>query len=191
MSRTYIDDLFDALQKGDDRAMEALLPRLRERISHVAKQRLGGARVEDVVQETLTTLWEKRDSIDVPGRVLPFLFRVLRNKIGNAYMRVRREQEREGDRGALEEFPGDPVTDDPGVLFENDELQRSIEKALQVCVNENAVQGRVLLLLFEGRTASEISTELGGTPVSTVRTIIHRGRKRLKEILMRDFKIAL
>ena len=110
MSGTPIEEVFDALRRGDQSALQKFFPRLRERLFHLAKQRLGGDRAEEVVQETLTTLWERRDSIEDAGHLLPFLFQVLRNKIGNAYMRAQKERDRKGEQDRLESIPANPHT---------------------------------------------------------------------------------
>ncbi|MFC2171541.1 RNA polymerase sigma factor [Acidobacteriota bacterium] len=191
MSGTPIEEVFDALKRGDEPALQEFFPRLRERLFHLAKQRLGGDRAEEVVQETLATLWERRDSIEDAGHLLPFLFQVLRNKIGNAYMRAQKERDRKGDQDKLERLQANPPVVDPAILTEAGELQQIVAKAIKTCVEENEKQGKVLLLLHEGRTASEIGVELGNIPISTVRTLIHRGRKRLKEILKNDFQLDL
>ena len=38
-------------------------------------------------EKVWSTMWEKRDAIRDPGHLLPFLFQVLRNKIGNVYLK--------------------------------------------------------------------------------------------------------
>ncbi len=72
--RSLAESLFDALRDSDGTALRALLPPLQGRLQVVAKQRLSESLAEDAVQETLATLWRKRDALESAGHVLPFIF---------------------------------------------------------------------------------------------------------------------
>jgi RNA polymerase sigma factor (sigma-70 family) len=188
---TPIEDLFDALRKGDEKALERLLPPLRERIVRLAKERLGEAGLaQEVVQETLSEVWAKRESIRDAAHLLPFLFQTLRHKIGNCYLRARRERARSadlqvGDRAAPRE------AGNPERIAEAEELRRSMIMAIKKCAAEHPMWGEVLRLLRSGRSASEIRDALGDVPMATIHTRIHRARARLREILRDEFQIDL
>jgi DNA-directed RNA polymerase specialized sigma24 family protein len=188
-NRTPIDKLFDALKKGDEAALQDLLPPLRERISLVAKRRIRGVRSEELTQETLSTLWEKRDSIRTPDHLLPFVFQTLRFKIGDVLMEIQREQRRQAAEADLHDLPADPPTAHPERLTEARALDLIFDRAIATCIAENRVWGRVLQLLRQGCSREDIRRELGNVPMATVYTRIHRARKRLKEILEEDFGI--
>jgi DNA-directed RNA polymerase specialized sigma24 family protein len=191
VNETSIDGLFDALQEGDERALQKLLPPLRVRLARLAKQRLGGQEVEEVVQETLSTLWEKRQSVREPGHLLPFLFQTLRHKVGSAYLRARRERMRRGGESGLRHASTDPAKDNPEALLVAAEVESKVMRAIQACAAESQALGEVLLHLREGRSAAEIQGELGDIPIGAVRTRICRARKRLREILREDFHLDL
>jgi len=191
MRRAPIEELFDALQTGDKAALDHHLAPVRVRLCRLAKQRLGESDVDEVVQETLSILWEKRGAVREPGHLLPFLFQILRNKIGAVYLRARRERDRWGDASKLETMAADRLTVHPEALLLAAEHEGIVMKAIQKCAVENDGFGQVLRMLREGSPAVEIQTELGDLPIGAVRTRICRARKRLREILREDFHFDL
>jgi len=87
------NDLLAKAQKGDVSAQNELIRNLDVRLRPVAKYRLVGWRheeVEDLLQDTLTTVFEKIQQID--SNPDHFALQVLRNKIGNAYQRWQRRK---------------------------------------------------------------------------------------------------
>jgi DNA-directed RNA polymerase specialized sigma24 family protein len=188
---TSIEGLFEALRRGDGNALHVLLPPLRVRLTRLAKQRLEGEEAEEVVQETLGTLWEKRLSVRDPGHLLPFLLQTLRYKIGNAYLRARRERSRRSDEDGLPEAAADPSKVHPEALLAASEAESIVARAIQACAAESQVLGEVLQHLREGKSPGEIQRALGNPPMGTVRTRICRARKRLREILREDFHLDL
>ena len=189
--RTSIEELFDALQGGDEEALERLLPPLRVTLTRVAKRRLGGQDVEDVVQETLGTLWKKRESIRERRHLLPFILQILRNKIGNTYLRPRRQRGTRSGEGRLESVPANPETVHPEALLAAAEFDDIVTKAVGKCAAENPGFGEILRLLREGRSPADIRGELGSIPMGAVRTRICRARQRLREVLREDFQVDL
>lgn len=188
--KSPMDDLHDALVRDDEAALRALLPALRERLARLAKQRLPEASAEDVVQETLETLWRRRDQLRDAGHVLPFVFQVLRNKIGNAYQRLDRQRATERPERDCPDNPG-PAHAHPYRIVAGAQLERILREAIDRCAAEHELWGRVLRFLSEGKSPAEIHSALGDVPMATVHTRIHRARQRLKEILARDFGVDL
>jgi RNA polymerase sigma-70 factor (ECF subfamily) len=189
--RTPIEMLFDALRSGDESALEQFLPPLRERISRLAKRRLGDAQLaQEVVQETLSAVWAKRESIRGPDHLLPFLFQTLRHKIGSCYLRARREKLSMAELQSHDRATP-PESSNPERIVETRELERSVAAAIQKCSVEHQMWGKVLQLLQNGRSPQEIRSALGDIPMATVHTRIHRARARLMEILRDDFQIEL
>jgi RNA polymerase sigma factor (sigma-70 family) len=189
VTRSRNERLFAALREGDEDALRVLLPPLRERLTRFAKLNLRGELAEEVAQETLRTLWEKRSSIEDAGHVLPFLFQVLRHKIGNAYQRARLERASFPSGVEAHDPPAGPRPTDPDRVLEGRELDRILREAIRRCAAENRTWGRILQLLREERSPSEIRRELGDIPMATVHTRIFRARKRLREILREEFRL--
>jgi DNA-directed RNA polymerase specialized sigma24 family protein len=191
MHESSIQGLYDALRASDRDALERLLPPLRVRLERLAQKRLGGADAEEVVQETLATLWERRGQVAEPAHLLPFVFKVLRFKVGGAYRRMAREHGRRSRRGVRGAPPANPLALHPEALIAGAETREIVSRAIRRCASENAALGRVLELLRDGRSAAEIQEELGELSMGAVRTRICRARKRLKEILREEFHFHL
>jgi RNA polymerase sigma factor (sigma-70 family) len=183
--------LFEALKKGDQDALEEFLPHLRARALQLAKERLRrDEQVEDVVQATLSTFWEKRDRVREPSHVLPFLFQILRHNIGNLYWRSRRGDERQLSEVGDREFAR-PEGQNPETETAAHELDRIVERAIETCAAEHEVWGQVLRLLRAGRSTSEVGKELGNVPRGTVHSHIFRARRRLRQILEEDYDVKV
>ena len=191
MEKTLIDRLYDSLRNGDTETFSEVLAPFRERILRLAKQRLGEQEAEDIVQETLSALWEKRRSVQTSDHLLPFLFQILRHKIGNVYLRNQRNQDGRTAQEDLGKRSRNPEETDPGRRFEAHELQRILQQAIDRCARENLLWGRVLQLLREERSRKEIQGDLGNISLTALDMRIHRARKRLREILKEDYGIEL
>ena len=184
------EKLFVALRESDEVALRALVPALRGRLQAIAKQRLAESLSEDIVQDTLTTVWKKRDALRSADHVLPFIFQTLRNKIGNAYLQAERRAEissssHHGERGSRQ------VAMDPESALEGEEFERIVELAIERCAAENETWGAVLRMLRAGHSPAKIRESLGDIPMATVHTRIFRARQRLKQILREEHGIEL
>lgn len=188
--RSLAESLFDALRDSDGKALRTLLPALQGRLQAVAKQRLSESLAEEAVQETFETLWRKRDALQGADHVLPFMFQVLRNKIGNAYLRAKRHSEVDVDSPTGEKALRDPATD-PHLIVEGHEFENVIDLAIERCAAEHEMWGNVLRMLREGRSPAEIRESLGDVPMATVHTRIFRARQRLKQILREHYDVDL
>jgi len=180
--------LFSALQAGDDVALEILLPPLRARLTQVAKRRLPEALTEEVVQEALVTLWLKRDELRDADNLMPFVFGVLRNVIGNAYQRASRERMRAAVGAVEVEFMPDASSlANPAALVAEAELATLIERALPICAERSPVGGHLLELVWSGLTLPEIRERLGNVAESTFLSRVHRARRLLRDVLRDEF----
>jgi RNA polymerase sigma-70 factor (ECF subfamily) len=189
VDETTIQSLYDALETGDEEVLENLLPPLRVRLTRLAEKRVRGPGVEEIVQETLATLWAKRQSVREPAHLLPFLFQILRHKIGSAYLRAGREQARRAGEGARQDQPADAGIH-PEALLAASETGELIAKAIRKIADESPGLAEVLDLLREGGSAREIAETLG-MEIGAVRTRICRARKQLREILNEEFGLDL
>lgn len=189
--KSTIEKLFSLLQTGDLDSFGEVITPIRVRIVRLVQQKLRGEEVEDVVQQTLSTFWEKRSSVCDPEYLLPFLFQILRNKLGDIYRRKRRHRETHVAETELLDSLQDPASATPELLLEEKELGRVLREAIDICAAENSLWGRVLQLLREGRSREEICRELGHIPMATVYTRIYRARQRLMSILKDKFGVEI
>jgi DNA-directed RNA polymerase specialized sigma24 family protein len=94
------------------------------------------------------------------------------------------KMEDESDAGWIESFAGDELTEharNPEQRMGDAEVQAAVEDALR----ELPEMERAVLVLYHQEECSYegIATALG-LPINTVRTHLHRGRKRLAEVLV-------
>jgi RNA polymerase sigma factor (sigma-70 family) len=186
-----IEQLFNSLQTGDLDTFNEIIVPIRGRVIRLAQQRLQIEDVEDVVQQTLSTFWEKRLSVHDSEHLLPFLLQILRNKLGDSYRRKKRQ--RKMLRAYKEHLNStqNKIPKNPEHHLEEQELEEVLREAIAICAAENQLWGKVLQLLQQGLSRDEIRRELGNIPMATVYTRIHRARKRLMRILEEEFGIKI
>jgi RNA polymerase sigma factor (sigma-70 family) len=189
--KSVIDTLYNQLRTGDLDSLGEVYAPIRGRIVHLAQQRLQREEVEDVVQQTLSTLWQKRSSVRDPEHLMPFLFQILRNKMGDSYRRKKFQREIHVKRKEPMETLRDPESKNPVHLFEEKELERILQEAIELCTAENRLWGKILQLLQQGRSREEIREALGDIPMATVYSRIYRARQHLMRVLKDEFGVEI
>jgi RNA polymerase sigma factor (sigma-70 family) len=189
--RTTIEKLYSSLQIGDRDSYDEAFSSFRQQIVRLAQKRLQRDEVEDVVQQTMSTLWEKRTSVLDPEHLMPFIFQVLRNKLGDTYRRKKLKKETHVSGPKVLDSLKTPTAETPELLLEEKELGRILRDAIDICAAENGTWGKVLKLLQEGLSREEIQRELGDIPMSTVYTRIFRARQSLMKILKDEFGVEI
>ncbi len=153
-----------------------------------------GPQVEDLAQEAFLRLYRALPEFRGDATVSTYLYRIVVNLAQDEWKRRRRERqvwatepafaEDEGEASWLENFAGDPLAGEHARTPE----QRLQEADLQCALDEELLglpeAERAVLVLFhqEECTYEGIAVALG-LPINTVRTHLHRGRKRLGERL--------
>lgn len=129
---------------------------------------------EDVTQEVLIRLWRSGHDVS-PEKIRPWLVRVTRNACIDVIRRRKGGSPVAIDDGAGAELP-EPAPG-PERMAHASQLGRTILRALDVL----SEPGRSVLILREiqGLSYQEISEALE-MPMSSVRVILHRGRRRLR-----------
>lgn len=189
--KTTIEKLYTFLQTGDLERFDEAFGSIQQKIVRLAQKRLQRDEVEDVIQQTLSTLWEKRTSVRDPEHLMPFIFQILRNKLGDAYRRKKAKMETHVSGPKVLNSLKNPTADTPELLLEEKELGRILRDAIDICAAENGTWGKVLRLLQQGLSREEIQKELGDIPMSTVYTRIYRARQSLMKILKDKFGVEL
>ena len=162
-----------------------------------------GAHVEDLAQDTFLRLYRALPFFRGDSTVATYLYRIVVNVAQDEWKRRRRERthlasepafvEEEIDGSWMENFAGDELTEharSPEQRFADAEVQHAVESAL----DELAEMERAVLVLYHQEECSYegIAAALQ-MPINTVRTHLHRGRKRLSELVrarMDDRSIA-
>ncbi len=149
-----------------------------------------GAHVEDLAQEAFLRLYRALPEFRGEAAVSTYLYRIVVNLAQDEWKRRRREREHvasapvfedgEADVAWLENFAGDPVRGahlrSPEQQMEDAETLAAVDAALATLpVAERAV----LVLYHQEECSYEGIAAALELPVNTVRTHLHRGRKRL------------
>jgi RNA polymerase sigma-70 factor, ECF subfamily len=131
------------------------------------------ADAEDLVQETFLKAYRFWESYEQGTNVRAWLFRILKNAYINRY----RKNEREPDTVPYVESDGSPPEQEsPFAELLDDEITGAIASL--------PVEFRTAVILsdIEGLTYEDVA-ELMQSPVGTIRSRLHRGRRILREAL--------
>lgn len=165
-----LDDLLRAANRGDAAAYAAFLRAVVPIVRGIARTRggrLGSEAVEDVVQETLLAIHQKRHTWRADLPVRPWLYAIVRYKVIDAF-RTR------GHRVTV------PVEDFAGVLAAPegpDPTARSDAERLIARLDPRSAQ-IVRAIGFDGASITDTAGILGMTE-GAVRVALHRALKRL------------
>jgi RNA polymerase sigma-70 factor, ECF subfamily len=151
-----------------------------------------GAQVEDLAQEVFLRLYRALPEFRGDSALSTYLYRIVVNVAQDEWKRRRKERsviatapavEEEDDAGWIESFAGDELTEharNPEQRMEDAEAQAAVEAALRELPE---MERAVLVLYHQEEVSYEGIAAALGLPINTVRTHLHRGRKRLAEAL--------
>ena len=151
-----------------------------------------GVQVEDLAQEVFLRLYRALPEFRGESALSTYLYRIVVNVAQDEWKRRRKERgviasapvvEDEQDAGWIESFAGDELTEharNPEQRMEDAEVQASVEAALRELPE---MERAVLVLYHQEEISYEGIAAALGLPINTVRTHLHRGRKRLSEVL--------
>ena len=137
---------------------------------------------EDLVQDVVLKLYERRDELTSIRELAPWLGRVLYNQFIDDKRRYGRQPLKLVEASAgVDEQPGTGT--DPLAATLTADMAKSLSAALARLGEDHRVV--VLLHDSEGYKLKEIQ-ELTGVPIGTLKSRLHRGRERLRELLKKD-----
>ena len=151
-----------------------------------------GAQVEDLAQEVFLRLYRALPEFRGEAALSTYLYRIVVNVAQDEWKRRRRERSviaaapamaEEDDAGWIESFGGDELTEharNPEQRMEDAEVQAAVEAAMEGLPE---MERAVLVLYHQEECSYEGIAAALGMPINTVRTHLHRGRKRLSEAL--------
>lgn len=136
---------------------------------------------EDLCQDVLVKLFERRDELSSIRDLAPYLRRVLYNQFVDDKRRYGRQPLHLLDTGAvLENVQSEHGAESDAVQLEQ---RRHLEGALAKLSEEHRVV--VVLADAEGYTLAEIES-LTDVPLGTLKSRLHRAHARLRELLSGD-----
>ena len=157
-----------------------------------------GAHVEDLAQEVFLRLYRALPEFRGDAAVSTYLYRIVVNVAQDEWKRRRKERLHIAEEPAMEDeggqwienFSGDELSGQhartPEQLMEDAQTELAVNTAME----ELAPMERAVLVLYHQEELSYegISAALE-MPINTVRTHLHRGRKRLGEIVRERLSI--
>jgi RNA polymerase sigma factor (sigma-70 family) len=176
-------DLYLEAKTGNTEAQNTLFSLLHASYLRLAKRRIGVVQdAEDVVQETMETIFNKYRDADMVKGFLPWANQVLYFKIGNYYKARQRMSDRERPEEDMESTLTE--TSEPGRIHDEKETEAVLLRAIN---SLHAECKKVLTFLLSEQSREAIQEAFDGAPMGTIDSKIHRCRKRLKELLKRNF----
>jgi RNA polymerase sigma-70 factor (ECF subfamily) len=169
--------------RGDQRALELLLGRIRPIVVQYCRARvgigmLGTHSAEDIAQDTLLAVVGALERWRPDKRVMAFVYGIASNKVVDAYRAAGRDRS----------VPTDVVPDEPDLDHgpEQSALHSSMVAELRELLDQLPEQHREILVLRValGMTAVETAATVGSTS-GAVRVTQHRALAKLRELVQR------
>ena len=168
-----LDDLLRAANRGDQRAYADFLRAVTPLVRGIARARgsgVGADVIEDIVQETLLALHQKRHTWREDMPVRPWLYAIVRYKVVDAF-RARGRRVHLPIEDFAELLPAEPQADPT----ERSDAERRIAEL-------DPRSARIITAIgLEGASVAETSAALHMTEVA-VRVALHRGLKKLAQL---------
>lgn len=168
-----LDGLLRAANGGDQRAYAEFLRAIAPIVRGISRSRAGGLgtdTIEDIVQETLLAIHQKRHTWRQDAAVRPWLYAIVRYKVVDAFRARGRSV-----HVPIEDFSNVLVAQDEPDPSERSDMDRVIAK-----LEPRAAQ-IVRAVGLEGASTAELAASLDMTEAA-VRVALHRGLKKLAEL---------
>jgi RNA polymerase sigma-70 factor (ECF subfamily) len=181
-------DLMLSFKQGDQRAFRLLFDKYKKRVINFCYRYCRHRSVaEDLAQETFLRVYKAAARYRPDARFSTWLFKIAANvclnEIRKPVYRARLEsidQTGQQGPGAAREIVMAPEQSRPDVLLENHQHQVLIQQAMGRLPEEQ--RAALLLRATEGFSYQQIGRQINRSE-NHVKTLIHRGRQRMKQLL--------
>lgn len=172
-----------AFQGGDDGAFEALVEQYQGAAFSMLRRVLGpGQPVEDLAQEAFLRVWRARERYRPMGRFTTFLYRITWNLALNRLRDLGRRPEARlpeaPDGRALELEDG--AAEDPTAGMNRRDWAAHVARALEELPRNQ--RAALVFQHYDGLGLAEIGEILGISP-QAAKSLLHRARERMRELL--------
>lgn len=181
-----IDELVVAAQSGDKEAENQLFLQLHARIFNLVQRRIWNKQThktkikqdaEDLTEDICLKIAERYKTISFEIGFMPWVFRVVRNKIGEYY----RNRNRRRGMESLENI--NLQSEDIDALAEHRETDRIISAALK---NLRGRCREIITALLQDTIKEYIQEQQKNTATGTIYSRIHRCRSHFKDLLQQQ-----
>jgi RNA polymerase sigma-70 factor (ECF subfamily) len=169
-------ELARSAASGDHCAFALIVERYQGSVFGICRRYLAGPEAEDLAQETFVRAFVHRERFDPERPLKPWLLTIARNLCLDRLRSRERRQRPEPDMSVF----ADSGPDAERIVSNREQLDLLARGLEQL---PDGQREAVALFHLEGLSYRELS-EVLGVPIGTVMTWLHRGRRRLRDLVL-------